>query len=264
MAADKKVPYVPRRLHIVPVGFEVERVVLPAGALKAERVILLANPPKEDKAGKFREAVKLGLEERGIEVDVLRARIFDLGQTLDLMVRILRENSRDRLSINISAGSKIQALAGCLSAMILRAEGIEVTVYYAEPKRYRENPPRTPLSFGLKQVIEVPPITLPTPPEEVKLAMQLLTKRNYHKLELALALATRGHLNPSRVGNDGAPVDDKARVSLQIAVDQKIVQPLLRAGYARAQRDGKKVTVSPTESGRMATSLLTAGMGAAP
>lgn len=262
MDTRQKVPYVPRRLHIVPVGFEEERVVLPATALKAERVILLANPPKEDKAGKFREAVKRGLEKRNIEVEVLRAQIFDLGQTLDVMVRVLRENSRDHLAINISAGSKIQALAGCLSAMILRAEGIEVTVYYAEPRRYRENPPKTPLSFGLKQVIEVAPISLPTPPEEVKLAMQLLTQKNYHKLELALALATRGQLDPSRVGNDGAPVDDKARVSLQTSVDQKVVQPLVRAGYARAQRDGKKVTVSLTESGRMAASLLTAGMGA--
>ena len=253
-------PYVPRRLHIVPTGYEVERVVLPAEALRAEQVILLANLPNEDRASKFRDGVVNELGRRGIAHEVVRAPIFDLGETLDVIVRLLRAHRRDHLSINISAGSKIQALAGCLAAMILRAEGIEVTVYYAEPRRYRENPPKTPLSFGLRQIIEVAPIALPTPPGEVKVAIQLLTDRTYHKLELALALVRRGELDASRVGNDGNPVDDRARVSLQAAVDLKVVQPLVRAGYATVQKQVRRSIVSLTEAGKRAASLLTAGI----
>lgn len=260
LSKQEKVPYVPRRLHIVPIGFEEDRVVLPAEALHAERVVLLANRPKDDKASKFRDQVVREFTRRGIEHEVVRAPIFELRETLDVMVRILRDHRRDHLSINISAGSKIQALAGCLAAMILRAEGIDVTVYYAEPRRYRENPPKTPLSFGIRQIVEVAPIALPTPPEEVKIAIQLLTRRDYHKLELALALVKRGQLDKTRVGGDGLPVDDKARVSLQAAVDQKVVQPLVKAGYAEASRSGKKVMISLTDAGRRASSLLTAGM----
>jgi hypothetical protein len=256
----RQIPHVPSRIHVVPTGFEIERVVLPATALKAEKLILLANLPKGDRAAKFRTSVIEELERRGIDYEVVRAPIFDLGKTLDVVVRILRAHSRDNLSINISAGSKIQALAGCLASMILRAEGIEVTVYYAEPKRYRESPPKTPLSFGLRQIIEVAPIALPTPSEEVKLAMQLLTTKPHHKLELALALVSRGALDSSRVGQNGGPIDDKARVSLQAAVDQKVVQPLIRAGYATAQKKGRRSIVSLTEAGRRAASLLTAGM----
>jgi hypothetical protein len=253
-------PYVPERVHIVPTGYEVDRVVRPAERLKAERVILLANLREQDRASKFREQVIAELARKGIAHEVVRAPIFELGPTLDAILRLLHGHRRDQLSVNISAGSKIQALAGCLAAMILRAEGIDVTVYYAEPERYRENPPKTPLSYGLEQIIEVAPLSLPTPPEEVRLAIRLLTKRDYHKLELALSLTQVGGLDADRVGKDGAPVDDRARVSLQAAVDQKVVQPLVRAGYASVTKVGRRSMVSLTEAGRRAAPLLTAGM----
>jgi hypothetical protein len=255
------VPHVPRRIHIVPIGFEEDRVVLPAVELKAEKVFLLANLPKNDRAGKFRTEVIRRLKEVDIEHEVRTASIFALDETLDLIVRLLRENRRESLFINLSAGSKIQALAGCLAAMIARAEGISVCAYYVEPKRYKDDPPKTPLSFGLEQLVEIPPLILPTPPMEVKVAMRLLSRRDYSKLELALVLAASGQLDPSKVGRDGTPVNERARVSLQSSVDFKVVQPLVSVRYASTQKKGKRVIVSLTESGRQAASLLTAGMG---
>ena len=257
-------PYVPERVHIVPIGYEVDRVVRPAECLKAERVVLLANLRDQDRASKFREQVIAELTQMGIAHEVVRAPIFELGPTLDVILRLFHDHRRDQLSINISAGSKIQALAGCLAAMILRAEGTDVTVYYAEPERYRENPPKTPLSYGLEQIIEVAPLSLPTPAQEVRLAIQLLTKRDYHKLQLALSLTKIGGLDAARVRKDGAPIDDRARVSLQAAVDQKVVQPLVRAGYASVQKQGRRSIVSLTEAGRRAGPLLTAGMDELP
>ena len=234
--------------------------MLPAIELKAEHVILLANLPREDKASKFRGEVIRKLGEAGIDCEVRNASIFALDESLDLFVRILRERRTESLFINLSAGSKIQALAGCLAAMIVRTDGIPVTAYYVEPKRYKDDPPRTPLSFGVEQIVEIPAIALPTPPMEVKVAMQVLSEKDYSKLELALALVERGQLDGSKVGTDGAPIDDRARVSLQCAVDQRVVQPLLTARHATAQKKGKHVIVSLTEAGRQAATLLTAGM----
>lgn len=244
----------------MPIGFEEDRVVLPAIALKAEKVILLANDPKEDRAGKFRSEVVRRLREAGIELEVRTASIFALDETLDLIVRLLRERRKESLFINLSAGSKIQALAGCLAAMIARADGIPVTAYYAEPARYKDDPPKTPLSFGLARLVEIPAIILPTPPMEVKVAMRLLSRREYSKLELALSLVANELLDPSKVGKDGAPKDERARVSLQSSVDVKVVQPLILMGYAAAQRRGKKVVLSLTKSGKQAAALLTAGL----
>jgi len=44
------------RVHIAPVGFEVDRIVIPAEQMKADRVWLLIHEnPSEDKAGPFIE-----------------------------------------------------------------------------------------------------------------------------------------------------------------------------------------------------------------
>lgn len=259
-AGKRRLPHVAQRVHIVPMGFEEDRVVLPAIELRAERLILLANDSLRDKAGKFREVVIRRLDEASIAHEIRRAPIFSLEETLDLFVTLMRENRTESLFVNVAAGSKIQALAGCLAAMIVRTEGIPVSVYYVEPKRYKDHPPKTPLSFGLEQIVEIPPLTLPTPPSVVKQAMQLLIDRPFSKLELALALVKRGELDASKVDGKGSPLNERARVSLQSAVDQKAVQPLLSMGFATAQKRGKHVIVAITESGRQAASLLTAGM----
>lgn len=257
---NRRSPHVPERVHIVPIGYEEDRVVLPLLEMKAERVILLANNPSQDKAAKFRERVVERLDASDIAHEVRTAAIFSLPETLALFVRILREFRAENLAINISAGSKIQGLAGCLAAMLVRTEGIPVTVYYVEPKRYREDPPRTPLSFGIEQIVEIAAITLPTPPLEIKMAMQVLARKPCSKLDLAVLLAEKGCLDKSKLNEAGKPKDERARVSLQSAIDQRVVQPLVTSGHATAQRKGRHVIVTLTESGKQVSSLLTAGM----
>jgi hypothetical protein len=254
-----KVPHVPLRVHIVPMGFEEDRIVLAAVALKAERVIILANAEELDKAGKFREKVIKRLDTARVKCEVQRAPIFQLEETMNTFVRLLRKNREHRLFVNISAGSKVQALAGLLAAMVVRAEGIEAVVYYVEPLKYTDDPPKTPISSGMRQIFEIPALTLPTPPAVAKSAVQLISKRGYSKLELAIALAKQGHLDPEKLTRSGEPRDERARVGLQTAVDHWVIEPLLAQGYILTQKKGRKVIVTLTEVGRQASKLFGAG-----
>jgi hypothetical protein len=249
-------PHIPLRVHIVPMGFEEDRVVLAAVELKAERVIILANTEAADKAGRFRAKVIRRLRDARIDYAVERAPIFMLDDTMNLFVKLLRANRAEQLFINISAGSKVQAVAGLLAAMIVRAEGIDATVYYVEPGKYTDDPPSTPISSGLRQILEIPALTLPTPPRVAKVAIQFISKRPYSKLELALALSRRGELDPDRLTTDGRPKNERARVALQSAVDQRVIQPLLSQGYLQTEKRGRKVMVSLTDSGRQASKLF--------
>jgi len=53
------------RVHIAPVGFEVDRIVIPAKKMKADKVwLLIHDNASEDKAGPFLEKIKKQLKKR--------------------------------------------------------------------------------------------------------------------------------------------------------------------------------------------------------
>ena len=57
------------RVHIAPVGYEIDRIVLPAKQEKADKVWLLLHENKsDDKAAPFASKIKKQLEKEGIEV----------------------------------------------------------------------------------------------------------------------------------------------------------------------------------------------------
>ena len=253
--------HIQQRVHVVPMGFEEDRVVLPAIRLKAERVVLLANTRANDKAGPFRALAVKRLEEAGIHCELVRAPIFDLPRTVDAIVRVFRAYRKESLFINISAGSKIQAVAGLLAAMIVRVEGLPVVVYYCEPETYKDDPPTTPLSKGLRQLFDVPVLAFPSPPPSQRETLALLRSGALAKRDLAVRLARKGFLDKARLNREGDPKDERSRVSLQSSVEQKVIQPLVSQGYVRTERAGRKVMVSLTQAGMDAATILVAGFG---
>ena len=57
-----------KRIHIAPVGFEVDRIVIPATVNKADKVYLLVHDNKtEDKAGPYIDRVIKQLKANKIE-----------------------------------------------------------------------------------------------------------------------------------------------------------------------------------------------------
>ena len=70
------------RVHIAPVGFEVDRIVIPATTQKADKVWLIAHDnASEDKSIKYREKVERALEQNGIKIEIAyanRLRLFPI------------------------------------------------------------------------------------------------------------------------------------------------------------------------------------------
>ena len=58
------------RIHIAPVGFEIDRIIVPATSQKADKVWLIAHDNvAEDKAVQYREKIEKELEQKGIKTD---------------------------------------------------------------------------------------------------------------------------------------------------------------------------------------------------
>lgn len=69
---------VPSRVHVVPLGYERDRVVEPPLELSADIVVLLAHIAPEDTKPPYHTEVQETLEERSLEVKERSCDIFDL------------------------------------------------------------------------------------------------------------------------------------------------------------------------------------------
>ena len=70
------------RVHVAPVGFEVDRIVIPAVRMKADKVWLVVHDNvADDKASKYREKIEKELEQKGIKTEIAyanRLRLFPI------------------------------------------------------------------------------------------------------------------------------------------------------------------------------------------
>ena len=123
------------RIHIVPVGFESDRVTKPLADNPADKVYLVTKSP-HDAAFEFLEGIKKELANgkyRGIEVIEEFADIWDLYDCIKKFREIISREQGNHIYVNVSTGTKITAIAGMLSCMLLGAEPYYVIVKYPNP-----------------------------------------------------------------------------------------------------------------------------------
>ncbi|HYK94209.1 MAG TPA: DUF6293 family protein [Thermoplasmata archaeon] len=124
------------RIHVAAVGFEVERVLEPIEADRADRVYLLTRAGDDDAAPFVAEVVRRLRRARGPDVRVERTAIWDVFATLGTLRAIFeRERRVDRhqrdvvpIRVNVSTGTKISAIAGTLACMLWHGEPYYVHV----------------------------------------------------------------------------------------------------------------------------------------
>ena len=67
------------RIHIAPVGFEIDRVVIPAIKERADKVwLLIHDMATEDKASTYREKIEKELKKNNIKYEIAKADRLDL------------------------------------------------------------------------------------------------------------------------------------------------------------------------------------------
>lgn len=243
------------RVHIVPVGFEEDRVVMPAIEMKAEKIILVV---KDGDSTRGKQFVKNSIEKlsgKGIKVEEQPIQFFDLNKNMELFNQLIKEHKNDDIYINISTGSKIQALAALFAAMAAKNEGIRITTYYAIPSKYGNV--NEPISTGLKDIISIPIFPLPQPSSEIKEATKLLLNKPFSKEELGKILAQKGVLGEKLKRAIDDSWDEKTRISVHSTVQSKIIVPMLNEKYIITEKKGRNLIITLTEFGREASNLFT-------
>ncbi len=99
------------RVHIAPVGFEIDRIVLPAKQMKADKIWLLVHDnPSQDKATPFVEKIQKQLKKEKIKVVKEHHDRLDLFQIIKTVKKIIEDEKENNVYVNLASGSKIQAL----------------------------------------------------------------------------------------------------------------------------------------------------------
>src|SRR5712691_8052779 len=163
------------RVHVAPVGFEVDRIVLPAIEMKADRVwLIIHDNPSVDEAHQYVKSIRDKLRQARIEcmqTEADRTELFDTLRTLRII--ILKEKGNSIL-VNVSVGSKIQAIASMMACMMFKDIAM-VKPYYVVPEKYTS--PLAEDTEGVKKVIPMPEYKIELPDEKLIKCMAIINQR---------------------------------------------------------------------------------------
>jgi hypothetical protein len=244
------------RIHVAPVGFEVERVVEPILTDRADRVYLITHDG-DDAAASFLAEVRRRLRAARWPVDVrlVPTPIWDVFGALAVYRRIFATERRaDRnasgvvpIRVNVSTGTKITAIAGTLACMLWRGEP-----FYVQVSRswYSGLTPKVrPVNDVVRSVDPVSVYELRSPSRELVEVLEALdrTGGTLRKRDLIRALGL------DRPVDGGRPPSAQAQHSrLRIRLG-----PLeTKWGFVAADSSGARGRVRLTPQGRLALTLF--------
>jgi len=121
---------VAERVHLIPVGYENDRIVLPAVRLRADRVVLLRYEDETDHPS-YVETVRERFVEEGIDHETVPCNIFDFYDSIGTVAELSTRFADHEVYVNLASGSKVTAIGGMIACMTSGA-----TPYYVRAKRY--------------------------------------------------------------------------------------------------------------------------------
>jgi len=239
------------RVHIAPVGYEIDRIVIPAKEQKADKVWLLVHDkPGEDKALSYIDKITKLLKKEKIKVVKEYHNRLDLFQIIKSVKKIIEEEKENTIYVNLASGSKIQAIAGMMACMMFN-EKQNLIPFYAEAKEYPGFEGKQ-MSYGIKSVTQVPIYEIKVPDEKHLQALKII-KENGGKLTKKLMAELAEEQGIIQINADKDNYNQVRFASL----DKNIIQPLLeRWKFIKVEKIGRTRWIKINEDGKNAVEFL--------
>jgi Family of unknown function (DUF6293) len=245
------------RVHVAPVGFEVDRIVLPAINMKADRVWLIVHSGSDmDKGDKFVKTIQSKLNDARIECLQAPADRIDLFDILRALRTIILKEKGNSILVNVSVGSKIQAIASMMACMMFKDIAM-IKPYYVVPERYnsslvKEDKQETE---GVKDIIGLPEYKIEIPSNKLIRCLNIIDKRKDGRI-------TKRELKDLVIEDNLIHVDNqssRAQYSDQaayMALNKNLIEPLLDWRFITESKIGSHHIISLTEDGKHALKFL--------
>ena len=240
------------RNHIAPVGFEIDRIIIPAITQKADKVWLIAHDNvAEDKASKYREIVEKELEKNGIKTEVAYANRLRLFPIIKTVTGIIFKERKNEIYVNVASGSKIHAI-GCMMACMMFDDRKKIHPFYAQAEKYPEYDGSQQQTYGVAEIHQLPTYRIGTPKPELIEAMRII--KNAGGRIQKKRMAEKAEKSKIITVNAKKKNFTQARFA---SLDKNIVQPLVNTwGFVEVEQVGRNRWLSLTDDGNYAAEFL--------
>ena len=239
------------RVHIAPVGFEIDRVVIPAIKMKADKVYLLRHDNySEDKSGPYLDKIVKKLQKKNIAtktVDVNRFRLFGI---IKAVKEIIQTEDNNEIYLNIASGGTIPAV-GCMMAAMLKDDRANIHPLYAQAEKYPALSGKEQHTYGVSEIHELPTYQIRTPPPKLLQALSVIkgevriTKKRLAEIADAKNLISIGAKQENF---------DQARYA---SLDKNIIHPLEHDWkFIKVEKVGRTRFITLTKEGEHASEFL--------
>ena len=170
-----------KRIQIAPVGFEVDRVVLPAIREKAEKVYLMVHKDRsKDKATKYAAAIQKKLKAANIETEFVYCDWQNIEsitrEARDLILRLSKTKpgeTGNEIAINLASGSKNHAIGLDRACMTFRKRK-HIHPFYPEAEKWTAWRYPKQQSTGVKKIRQIPIHRIIVPEPELVIALKAI------------------------------------------------------------------------------------------
>ena len=239
------------RVHIAPVGFEIDRVVIPAIEMKADKVYLLRHDNyAEDKSGPYLEKIAKKLEKEGIGTKIIDVNRFTLFGIIRVVKEIIQAEHDHDIYLNIASGSKIHAVGSMMAAMIFDDRS-NIHPYYAQAKEYPTYKGKEQQTFGVEDIHNLPTYQIRTPPPKLLDALSIIKAEDRITKKRLAEIADEHDLI-----NVGAREENFQQARFA-SLDKNIIHPLEHDWeFIKVEKVGRNRIITLTKEGKYAAEFL--------
>jgi len=254
----------PRSVHIIPLGYEIDRAIRPFDSEKAVRVYLLTmkqmekyNTPEEiqmtARERHYESRVSDILTEKGIQVIKKQIDMFNTLEVMREVASIINQEKEQNsvIKVNMSACGRITAFATTLAAM-----AHDVSLYYVRADKYADSAHDVEchgLSICKQQRIwslEKIPLALPDKMKVTVLSLLAGKKEGLFTWEIV------DHLIQSGEPGYDIPFREKHKDEMRMIqrryhtrLNKSALEPLIASGYVTKKKVGRYHRITITQSG---------------
>ena len=237
------------RVHIAAVGYEIDRIVLPAINMRADRVYLLVhNNPSLDRAVSFYEAIEKKLAEVNIEIVRESHDRLDMFNIIKSVKTITEKERGNTIYINLASGSKIQAIASMFASMMFNDDN-NIHPFYVEAEEYLGFSGE-PISSGIKEIQSVPTYEIRKPAQKHIDALRIIVENGTRMSKKEMArIAKKKKLITVNATNESQ--------ATFASLDKNIIGPLEdQWKFITVEKIGRNRWIQITEHGQNAAKFL--------
>ena len=240
------------RVHIAPVGFELDRIIIPAVKMKADKVWLVVHDNvAEDKSNKYRQKIEKALEKKGIKTEIAQANRLRLFPIIKAVTEIIFKERKNDIYVNVATGSKVHAI-GCMMACMLFDDRDKIHPFYAQAEKYPEYEGTKQQTYGVAEIHSLPTYRIGTPKRELLEAMKIIKDAGGRIQKKKMA----EEAEKSKIITVNAKKQNFTQARFA-SLDKNIVQPLVDTwGFVEVEKIGRNRWLKMTEDGDHAAEFL--------